>query len=385
MNKKILGLSLLGLLLTGCAVPKVTPTSSASQENPVSEQSMSIESSSITPVSSSTAPSSSSSQTQVANNGTLEHPYTAAECIALCDAFGSEKEGKFINNAEIYITGTFDAGTKVDTQYNSWEGLLDGTGFSVWSCKVASGININKTNGALDGKKVVIKGYVEYYGGKYQCGYLPAASSPTKAKYNPTILKVEDGGSTQGGGGGQTTGGDATKTYGIAGSKDSTAETKVYDLAAGKTQCPEYNDGDKNIAKDITISEEYFKECNCYNSSNVNYWQFGAKKYGAHAWLANQTAISGKIVGLVLKVPSGASGNTRYHFGFATSVMNESFVDGTAIKPVAEGSQSSLSSDVDMVIVPSQGGDFRYFNITAEFLEKNQFNGGAVSVTILYK
>lgn len=377
MNKKFFAIPLFALMLIGCTKPAAsnvvseTPSEAPTSAGEVTSQAGgNSENSGSAPV--------------TANDGSLEHPYTVAEAIALCDAFGAEKEGKFIKNAEVHVTGTFDAGTKVDT-YHSWEGLLDGLGFSIWSCKVASGITVTESNGALDGKKVVIKGYCEYYNSKYQMGYLPAASSPTGAKYNPTIVKIENGTTPTPSTPTSQQQGDATKSYGILGTKDTTAQTKVLDLTEGKTKCPAYDAGDKNIVKDITFSGENFKECNCYNSSNAAYWQFGAKKYGGHAWLASQTACTGTIVGLILKVPAGASGNTRYSFGFSVDPINEAFVEGDPIKPISEGSQSSVTADIDMVIVPVQGGNFKYFNVTAQFLEKNQFNGGGASITVLYK
>ncbi len=131
----------------------------------------------------------------IENDGSLEHPFTAQEAIALCDQAG---EGKIVGtDKQYYVKGVFDAGTKVN-DYHQWQGTLSGTKFIVNSATNNSGVSIQEKNGALDGKEVIVKGFIELYNGDYKMGYLPASASPTGQKFNPSIVSISD--SNQGGG-----------------------------------------------------------------------------------------------------------------------------------------------------------------------------------------
>lgn len=308
---------------------------------------------------------------QTGNDGTLAKPYSVSEIKALCDKAG---EGKF--TAEVYVTGKFDAGTKVNTQYHQWEGYLDNGAFNVWSAALDSSISITETDGALDGKTIVVKGYAELYNGKYQIGYIKADISPTGKKYNPTIVKVEGSG----------TGGEGSGGEGSGGGNTDNLSSIAYDFTAAKSQCPEYAAGDKDVAKDITVSGKSFKEVNCYNSTNTSNFMMGANKYGSDSYVANQEAVAGSIAKIEIVVPSGASGNTRFHIGFGSSAMNAAYLDGEDVIP-AKGSQSNLTSNVTLEINADVAKGYKYFNITAAYkaADAKHYNGSIATVTVYYK
>lgn len=309
--------------------------------------------------------------------------FTVEELISFMSNYSSNQ----ISDREYYVTGVL-GDSSYNSQYKQYTAYFqnhmktDAKPVEIYSAVLDSSITGDYTaSNAMAGATVVVKGYLELYtnqDGKniYELPYLKAELSPSGSKYNPTILSITGGGESS-----------TDASYGVRGTIDSSATSKVFDFAAAKSQCP--TDAtlsqDKDIVKTITISGSSFKEANCYNSNNVSYWQFGAKKYGSNAWVANVETIPGNIVGIKMIVPAGGSGNTRFHFGFSKTAFTSSFVEGDAVKPAAEGSKDSLSSDVTMEIVPVNSGDYKYFNITAEFVEKNQFNGSATTVTVYYK
>lgn len=123
------------------------------------------------------------------NHGlSADDPLTTTEAIALCDQAGANN---IVGGDTVYyVTGTFDSGTTVNS-YHQWTGTLNGATFDIVSALNDSGVSISETNGALDGKTVIVKGYLELYKSKYQMGYLPASFSPTGSKFNPSIISIE--------------------------------------------------------------------------------------------------------------------------------------------------------------------------------------------------
>lgn len=332
---------------------------------------------------------------------TASDAFTVEELISFMSNYSANQ----ISDKEYYVTGVL-GDSSYNSQYKQYIAYFqnhmkaDSQPVQLYSAVLDASITGDYTAAnAMAGATVVAKGYLELFvneSGKkiYELPYLKAELSPSGKKYNPTIVSItggnQGGGSSTGGDTGGDTGGGESSTdasYGVRGTIDSSATSKAFDFAAAKSQCP--TDAtlsqDKDVVKTVTISGSSFKEANCYNSSNVTYWQFGAKKYGSNAWVANVDAIPGNIVGIKMIVPAGGSGNTRFHFGFSKTALTSSFVEGDAVKPVAEGSQSSLPSDVTMEIVPIQNGEYKYFNITAEYIAKNQFNGSVTTVTVYYK
>ena len=119
-----------------------------------------------------------------------DDPLTPAEAIALCDEAGS---GKIVGtNKEYYVKGIFDEGTTVNAQYHQWYGTLSGTAFKVSGATNDSGVTVEEKDGGMDGKEVIVKGFIELYNEEYKVGYLPANASPTGSKYVPSILSVKD-------------------------------------------------------------------------------------------------------------------------------------------------------------------------------------------------
>ena len=159
-------------------------------------------------------------------------PLTPAEAIAMCDQAGSDKIVG--TNKQYYVKGVFDKGTSVDTTYHQWEGTLNGTGFKVYSAINVSGTEVSETSGAMDNREIIVKGFLELYKGTYQVSYLPPSSSPTGAKFVPSIVYVQSdsntSGGTQGGGSGNeggNTGGESGNTgnTGTGGDSGNTGNT----------------------------------------------------------------------------------------------------------------------------------------------------------------
>ena len=129
------------------------------------------------------------------NHGLLEgDPLTPAEAIALCDKAGS---GKIVGtDKQYYVKGVFDKGTTVNSQYHQWYGNLSGTVFKVSGATNDSGVNVKEVDGGMDGREIVVKGFIELYEGVYKIGYLPATASPTGSKFVPSIITVSGGSDT---------------------------------------------------------------------------------------------------------------------------------------------------------------------------------------------
>lgn len=119
--------------------------------------------------------------------------YTAAEAIALMDEAGN---GVIVGkDQQYYVKGVVQTGSTVNTQYHQWYCFLDaavgGKQFKISGATLPEGLNLAETNGALDGKTVIVKGFMELYNNEYKIGYLPAAASPTGAKFIPAIVSVK--------------------------------------------------------------------------------------------------------------------------------------------------------------------------------------------------
>ena len=119
--------------------------------------------------------------------------YTAAEAIALMDQAGS---GVIVGkDQQYYVKGVVQTGSTVNAKYHQWYCLLDaavdGKQFKISGATLPDGLNLAEADGALDGKTVVVKGFMELYNNEYKIGYLPAAASPTGAKFVPAIVSVK--------------------------------------------------------------------------------------------------------------------------------------------------------------------------------------------------
>lgn len=124
--------------------------------------------------------------------GTEADPFTTAEAIAKMDAAGS---GVIVDgNVEYFVKGVVQSGSTVNTSYHQWYCMLDaavgGKQFKISGATLPAGSTITEADGGLDGKLVVVKGYMELYNGEYKIGYLPASASPTGAKYIPSIVSI---------------------------------------------------------------------------------------------------------------------------------------------------------------------------------------------------
>ncbi len=77
---------------------------------------------------------------------------------------------------------------------------LDGNGFngtflnSILKFRSVKGNGVASTVDEIEGKEVVIFGYLENYNTIYQIPYLPATASPTGEKYNAKLIEVKSGG-----------------------------------------------------------------------------------------------------------------------------------------------------------------------------------------------
>ena len=120
----------------------------------------------------------------------IDNPLTPKEAVELMEKAG---EGIIVGtNKEYYVKGILEEGTKYDTKYLNWSGSM-GYGFTLESASNNSGVTVNNQDGGLDGKEVIAKGYLEKYNGKNKMGYLPPSVSPTGAKFNPSIVYIENG------------------------------------------------------------------------------------------------------------------------------------------------------------------------------------------------
>ena len=144
----------------------------------------------VTPVD----PEPTEPETPSENHGlSQDDPLTPAEAIALCDEAGS---GNIVGGDKLYyVQGTFDTGTTVNTKYTpaQWYGTLSGTQFKVSGATNDSGVKVTESNGAMDGKEVIVCGYIELYNNEYKVGYLPASASPTGQKFVPSIISIKNG------------------------------------------------------------------------------------------------------------------------------------------------------------------------------------------------
>lgn len=123
---------------------------------------------------------------------TPETAFTAHEAIAMMEYAGS---GVFVNNKEYYVKGVVQTGSTVNTTYHQWTCNVDeplgSMQFKISSAALDSSIQIDEIDGELDGKEVIVFGYMELYNGEYKIGYIPASASPTGKKYIPTIVSVK--------------------------------------------------------------------------------------------------------------------------------------------------------------------------------------------------
>ena len=120
----------------------------------------------------------------------ITDPLTPAEAIALCDEAGA---GKIVGGDQLYyVKGVFDTGTTVNTQYHQWYGTLSGTQFKVSGATNDTQVVVEEVNGGMDGKEVIVCGYIELYNNEYKVGYLPASASPTQEKFVPSIVDIKE-------------------------------------------------------------------------------------------------------------------------------------------------------------------------------------------------
>ena len=109
--------------------------------------------------------------------------YTPEVVIQKCDEAG---EGVVVEGL-LRVRGQVALGATKTS--NGWGGTFVTEGEKVLKFDSARSETEYET---IEGKIVTIEGYAELYNGDYKVGYLPATASPTGAKFNPSLISVED-------------------------------------------------------------------------------------------------------------------------------------------------------------------------------------------------
>ena len=109
---------------------------------------------------------------------------TVEEAVKIIDGQGVNE----ISEKEYYVRGI---ATNVELDANGFNGAFLNSNLKFRSVK---GNGVASTVDEIEGKEVVIFGYLENYNSIYQIPYLPVYASPTGQKYNPKLIEVKSGG-----------------------------------------------------------------------------------------------------------------------------------------------------------------------------------------------
>ncbi len=112
---------------------------------------------------------------------------TVDEAVAIIDGLTQN----VVSDQEYYVKGVV---TGVEKDQNGFNGSFLNSNLKFRSIKENGVAN---TVDEIDGKEVIIFGYLENYNGIYQIPYLPVSASPTGQKYNGKLIWVESSGSEE--------------------------------------------------------------------------------------------------------------------------------------------------------------------------------------------
>lgn len=106
------------------------------------------------------------------------------EAITIIDGLAKN----VVSSEEYYVHGI---AANVTMDANGFNGTFLGKNLKFRSVR---GNDIASSTDDIDGKEVVILGYLENYNGNYQIPYLPSYASPTGEKYNPKLIEIKESG-----------------------------------------------------------------------------------------------------------------------------------------------------------------------------------------------
>ena len=109
---------------------------------------------------------------------------TVAEAVEIIDGL----EMNVVSDKEYYVRGVT---TAVELDSNGFNGGFLNSNLKFRSIK---GNGVASSVDDIEGKEVVIFGYLENYNNIYQIPYLPVSASPTGQKYNGKLIEVKSGG-----------------------------------------------------------------------------------------------------------------------------------------------------------------------------------------------
>lgn len=109
---------------------------------------------------------------------------TPEQAISICEDLGSA----VVSDKEYYVKGIAEDVT-YSKQYDNYSGKFKDSNF--YFTQTNSNDLVSKTSD-VEGKEVIIFGYLELFNGKYQIPYLPKNYSPTGSAYHSIFIKVDD-------------------------------------------------------------------------------------------------------------------------------------------------------------------------------------------------
>lgn len=109
---------------------------------------------------------------------------TPEQAISICEDLGSA----VVSDKEYYVKGIAEDVT-YSKQYDNYSGKFKDSDF--YFTQTNSNDLVSKTSD-VEGKEVIIFGYLELFNGKYQIPYLPKNYSPTGSAYHSIFIKVDD-------------------------------------------------------------------------------------------------------------------------------------------------------------------------------------------------
>ncbi|MCQ2801082.1 MAG: clostripain-related cysteine peptidase [Bacilli bacterium] len=109
---------------------------------------------------------------------------TPEQAISICEDLGSA----VVSDKEYYVKGIAEDVT-YSKQYDNYSGKFQDSNFYFTQ---TNSNNLVSSTSDVDGKEVIIRGYLELYNSKYQLPYLPASSSPTGSAYHSKFIEVKD-------------------------------------------------------------------------------------------------------------------------------------------------------------------------------------------------
>lgn len=255
-----------------------------------------------------------SQQTGEHDGSSVEKAFTPDELVA----FMSNYADKQVSTQEYYVKG--EAGTsKYDSNHKSYEVFFKGhlssdtAPVQIYSGVLSSSVTADYTaENAMAGAIIVVKGYLEKFGAKYEIPYLSAQYSPTKSAVSPTILSVEGGNPGTGGGDGGNTsansiaGNNASETGTIPQGAQTLSFTFSDTTISGISGTSSSSPSASGVA---TVNGYEFNYVNCIKHAASQYISSGylglcTSASSSPASFANKTAIPGKIVKVEFTMPT---------------------------------------------------------------------------------